>query len=111
VFHILLALAGGRRHPYGIAQEIDRRTGGKAVILQGTLYTSIARMLAQGLIGESPDRPEPHEDDARRRYYELTDLGRAVAAAEAERMATLLRLARENHLVPKLPDTARTRGV
>jgi DNA-binding PadR family transcriptional regulator len=110
VFSILLALGGGSRHPYGIMQEIDQRTGGRAVILPGTLYTSIARMLSQGLIEESADRPEPEEDDARRRYYKLTPLGRAVAAAEAERMAILLDVARENDIAPALPKRARASG-
>lgn len=110
VFSILLALGGGSRHPYGIMQEIDQRTGGRAVILPGTLYTSIARMLAQGLIEESSDRPEPEEDDARRRYYRLTPLGRAVAAAEAERMTILLEVARENDIAPALGRRVRALG-
>jgi len=100
VLNILLALGSDRLHPYGIMQEIDRRTGGKAVILPGTLYTSIARMLDQGLIEDAPDRPEPEDDDARRRYYRLTELGRRVAAAEVDRMATLIRVAKDQNLVP-----------
>jgi DNA-binding PadR family transcriptional regulator len=102
VLNILLALGGGRLHPYGIMQEIDRRTGGKAVILPGTLYTSIARMLDQGLVEDAPDRPEPGEDDERRRYYRLTKLGRAVVGAEVERLAALIRVAQEHNLAPGL---------
>ncbi len=100
VLNILLALGSDRLHPYGIMQEIDRRTGGKAVILPGTLYTSIARMLDQGLVEDAPDRPEPGDDDVRRRYYRLTELGRRVAAAEVDRMATLIRVAQDQNLVP-----------
>lgn len=100
VLNILLALGGGRLHPYGIMLEIDRRTGGKAVILPGTLYTSIARMLKQGLIEDAPDRPEV--DDERRRYYRLTDLGRRVATAEVERLTALIRVAEEHKLAPGL---------
>jgi len=100
VLNILLAIGSDRMHPYRIMQEIDRRTGGKAVILPGTLYTSIARMLDQGLVEDAPDRPEPEDDDARRRYYRLTGLGRRVAAAEVERMAALIRVAKEQDLVP-----------
>lgn len=107
VLHILLALGSGRLHPYGIMQAIDVRTGGKAVILPGTLYTSIARMLDQGLIEDAPDRPDPEEDDARRRYYRLTGLGRQVVAAEVERLAVLIRVAEEQHLVPQAAGTGR----
>lgn len=100
VFNILLAIGSSRLHPYGIMQAIDERTGGKAVILPGTLYTSIARMLDQELIEDAPDRPDPEDDDARRRYYRLTELGRRVAAAEVERLSVLIRVAREQRLVP-----------
>ena len=102
VLNILLALGVGRLHPYGIMQEIDRRTGGKAVILPGTLYTSIARMLDQGLVEDSPDRPDPEADDGRRRYYRLTELGRRVVAVEVERLTALIRVAEEHHLAPGL---------
>ena len=100
VLNILLALGSGLLHPYGIMQAIDERTGGKAVILPGTLYTSIARMLEQGLIEDTPDRPDPEDDDARRRYYRLTKLGRRVVAAEVDRLSVLIRVAEEQHLVP-----------
>ena len=100
VLNILLALGSGRLHPYGIMQAIDERTGGKAVVLPGTLYTSIARMLDQGLIEDAPDRPDPEEDDPRRRYYRLTELGRRVVAAEVERLSVLIRVAKEQDLVP-----------
>ncbi|MGD8322120.1 MAG: helix-turn-helix transcriptional regulator [Gemmatimonadota bacterium] len=110
VLNILLALGSDRLHPYGIMQEIDRRTGGKAVILPGTLYTSIARMLDQGLIEDAPDRPQPAEDDARRRYYRLTDLGRGVVAAEVDRLATLIKVAEEQELVPRSGPTPKEAG-
>lgn len=100
MLNILLALGSGVLHPYGIMQAIDERTGGKAVILPGTLYTSIARMLGQGLIEDAPQRPEVEDDDARRRYYRLTELGRQVVAAEVERLSVLIRVAEEQHLVP-----------
>lgn len=102
VLSILLALGSGVAHPYGIMQAIDERTGGKAVILPGTLYTSIARMLRQGLIEETPERPQPEEDDQRRRYYRVTSLGRRVVTADVERLEALVRVAREQHLVPGL---------
>lgn len=99
-FHILLALADEDRHGYAIIQDVAARTGGELRISAGTLYRSIQRMLEQGLIVETRDRPAPEFDDERRRYYRITRFGRAVAHAEAERLAQLLRLARARGVVP-----------
>lgn len=93
VFHLLLCLAEGERHGYALKREIARRTDGKLTLGPGALYGSIAKMLDQGLIEESDDRPDPHLDDERRRYYRITALGRRVAQAEAARMRELVRLA------------------
>src|SRR5690349_10237473 len=84
VFHILLALANGERHGYGIMQEIAAATDGQMRIGPGTLYRSIKQMLAAGMIEESDERPDPELDDERRRYYRLTGFGRRVAQAEAQ---------------------------
>ena len=91
VFHILLALADGDRHGYSIMQEVEARTDGKLRLGPGTLYGSIKRMLAGGLIEETETRPDPALDDERRRYYRLTNFGRRVATAEAERLHSLVR--------------------
>jgi len=101
VFQILLAVADGEKHGYAIMQEVSARTGGKLRLGPGTLYGSIKRMLEDGLIVESDERPDPPLDDERRRYYRLTDLGRKVAAAEAERLAQLVRVARAKALLPR----------
>ena len=101
VFHILLALAGGERHGYAIMQEVTANTNGKMHLGPGTLYGSIKRMLAEGLIKESGERPDPALDDERRRYYCLTDFGRRVAGAEAERLAALVAVARTRQLLPQ----------
>jgi DNA-binding PadR family transcriptional regulator len=93
VFHILLCLAEGERHGYALKREIARRTDGKLTLGAGVLYGSIAKMLDQGLIDESDERPDPHLDDERRRYYKLTPFGRKVAHAEAARMRDLVALA------------------
>ncbi len=93
VFHILLCLADGERHGYALKREIARRTEGRLTLGPGALYGSIAKMLDQGLIEESDDRPDPHLDDERRRYYRIKQLGRRVAQAEASRMRELVRLA------------------
>src|SRR4051794_37962772 len=82
-FHILLALADEDRHGYAIIQDVEARTGGELKLSAGTLYRSIQRMLEQGLLVETRERPPAEEDDERRRYYRITTLGTAVAKAEA----------------------------
>lgn len=99
VFHILLALADRERHGYSIMQEVEARTDGKVRLGPGTLYGSIKRMLADGLIEEVEARPDPELDDERRRYYRLTGFGRRVAAAEAERLLSLVRDAQAKRLI------------
>jgi DNA-binding PadR family transcriptional regulator len=99
VFHILLALADGERHGYAIMREVAESTGGQLQMGPGTLYGTIKRMMAAELIEESDERPDPALDDERRRYYRLTHFGRRVAAAEAERLNQLVRLARTKQLM------------
>lgn len=99
VLHILLALVDGERHGYGIMQEVAARTGGTIRMGPGTLYGSIKRMMADGLIEESGERPDPAMDDERRRYYRLTGFGRRVVRAEVERLEQVVRLAREKHVL------------
>jgi len=94
VYQVLLALGKGPLHGYAIIQEFERRTGRAGALLPGSLYNTIARMVKAGLIVESADRPE-EEDDSRRRYYAVTDLGRDVARAESQRLRTLLDMADE----------------
>jgi len=96
VFHMLLALADGERHGYALKREILQRTGGKLNLASGALYGSINKMLEQGFIEESGERPDPHLDDERRRYYRITQLGRRVAQAEAVRLRQLIRLAEDS---------------
>jgi DNA-binding PadR family transcriptional regulator len=92
-FHILVALADEDRHGYAIMQDVAARTT-DVKLGAGTLYRSIQRMLEQGLIEELRERPAPELDDERRRYYRITPFGRAVAKAEARRLAQMLKLAR-----------------
>jgi DNA-binding PadR family transcriptional regulator len=96
-----MAVAEEDRHGYAIIQDVEVRTGGELKLSAGTLYRSIQRMLEQGLITETRDRPAPELDDERRRYYRITPLGAAVAKAEATRMAKLVRLARGMGFVPE----------
>ena len=97
--HILIALGEGERHGYAIMQEVSERTGGQVRMSPGTLYGSIKRMLADGLIEELTTGSAGA--DERRRYYRTTRLGRRVAAAEADRLSTLLSQARSSGLVPR----------
>lgn len=91
-FYILLSLAGEDQHGYGIMQEVLERTGGKVRLWPASLYGSLKRLIEAGLIEESAERPAPELDDARRRYYQLTRLGRRVLEAESERLTELVRL-------------------
>src|SRR4029453_10281470 len=100
-FHILIALADGDRHGYAIIQDVEARTGGELKLSAGPLYRSIQRMLEQGLLVETRDRPAPEDDDERRRYYRITPLGTAVAKAEAKRLTDLIRMARAAGFAPR----------
>ena len=93
-FHIMLALAGGEQHGYGIMQEVLNRTTGKVRLWPATLYGSIKRLIDAELIEESDERPAPEFDDARRRYYRLTTLGKRVLDAECDRLQELVRTIR-----------------
>lgn len=94
-YHILLALARGERHGYGIMREVERVSDGAMRLGPGTLYRTLKDLLIAGLIAESDERPDPDHDDERRRYYTLTDLGRRAALAETRRLARLVERARE----------------
>ena len=99
-FHILLAVAEEDRHGYAIIQEIAARTNGELKLSAGTLYRSIQRMLEQGLIAETRDRPAPEDDDERRRYYRITPDGAAAAKAEVRRLGQLVKMARAAGFAP-----------
>jgi DNA-binding PadR family transcriptional regulator len=89
-FHILVALSMGDLHGYGIMQHVDEATGGAVHLSAGTLYRTVQRLLEQGLITEPR---VPSAVDPRRRPYRITALGTAVARAESERLAGLVRMA------------------
>lgn len=93
-FQVLVALADGEKHGYAIGKEVARRTDGQVTLRAATLYTVIKRLLADALIEESSARPDPALDDERRKYYRLTERGRAVAVAEARRLEQTLAQAR-----------------
>jgi DNA-binding PadR family transcriptional regulator len=92
--HVLFAIGPEERHGYAIMAEVARITNGAIRLGPGAIYTTIRRLLDDGLIAESDERPDPELDDQRRRYYRLTALGRTVAAAEVRRFETLVSAAR-----------------
>lgn len=101
VFHMLLAIADGEKHGYGIMQAVEVETRGQMRIRIGTLYGSIKRMIDAGLIEETSERPDPELDDERRRYYGLTALGRRVLTAEAARLARALAIVKQKRIVAR----------
>jgi len=98
---VLLALADGDKHGWAILKDIERFTEGEIQLSAGTLYGLVKRLFAQGLIEESPDRPPFHWDDQRRRYYRLTEAGRAAATKEIDRLESMVAVARSRKLQPR----------
>jgi len=99
-FEILLALAGGEQHGYAVMLEIEQRTNGAISLHAGSLYRALNRLLETGLIEELDERPDPKNDDERRRYYKLTAKGLAVARGEARRLELQVEAARQRRLLP-----------
>jgi len=99
VFHILLALADGEKHGYAIMKDVEVQTSGQLKMGPGTLYGSIKRMLASGLIEESDERPDLTLDDERRRYYCLTTQGQAVVMAESRRLELAVKVAQQKKVL------------
>jgi DNA-binding PadR family transcriptional regulator len=99
-FHILLSLAAGERHGYGIIQDIEAR-GDTSVPDVGTMYRALARMVEDGLIEPAARQPAPDRGDERRNYYRITSAGMRIARAEARRLELLMRAARLGGLLPK----------
>lgn len=95
---VLLALAAGDLHGYALLGELERISEGTLNPGTGTLYAALQRLLDEGLITESPDLPRPDEDQ-RRRYYRLTEVGRQAAARESRRMLRWVDVARERGIV------------
>jgi DNA-binding PadR family transcriptional regulator len=101
VFHVLLALADGERHGYAIMQEVAVSTAGRIKMGPGTLYGTVKRLLEAQLIEESDERPDPHLEDERRRYYRLSGIGEEVVRAESRRYAEIVKIARGKNLISK----------
>ncbi|MGA7808907.1 PadR family transcriptional regulator [Bradyrhizobium sp.] len=100
-FHVLLSLATGEQHGYGIMQEVLERTDGKIRLWPATLYGTLERLLDADLIAEVKLRRSADGEDARRRYYRLTALGRRVLAAESMRLEDLVRVIRAKRRIAR----------
>ena len=98
-FQILLALADGDLHGYGIMRSVEEQTNGRTRLGPGTLYGSIQTILEEGLIEEVDRNPNQEGNDERRRYYRLTTSGRKLARSEADRLADMLRVARAKNIL------------
>jgi DNA-binding PadR family transcriptional regulator len=98
MFHVLLVLADGDKHGYAILKEVEEQTSGEVQLSTGTLYGIIKRLLVSDLIREIR-KPALRNDDPRRRYYRLTEEGKAVAIAEAKRLEKLVDQARNKRLI------------
>ena len=98
-FMVLMTLARGERHGYGIVTDIAEQTDGKIRLVPGNLYAVLQRLRGQGLLEETDRRPAPDLDDRRRRYYAITGFGRRVVSAEAERLKSLIGMAEAMDLI------------
>ena len=96
---ILITLAQGERHGYGIIQETESRSDGALRLETGTMYRALRRLVTEGLASPTTRRSSSDDDDERRRYYAITALGRKVAAAEAARLSRLVQAARAARLI------------
>lgn len=101
VFHLMLCLADGPAHGYGVLQEVESRSDGAVRMGTGTLYSAVKRLRDQGLIEEVPTPAD--DDDPRRRYYGLTALGSAVLREQAFRLESLVGFARNKAVIPGGP--------
>jgi len=97
-FYILFSLSGQEQHGYGIMNDVLERTSGQIRLWPATLYGTLKRLIDEGLIEESDERPAPELDDARRRYYRLTPAGKQVLNAESERLEELVGILRKRRL-------------
>jgi DNA-binding PadR family transcriptional regulator len=100
-FHIMLSLMDQEQHGYAVMQAVSERTGGKVRLWPATLYGSLKKLIELEFIEESDERPAEELDDARRRYYRLTALGRRVLMAESQRIRDLVSFIDARQRVPE----------
>ena len=100
-FHVLLALASGEAHGYAVMRFVDQLTEGAVRLGPGTLYRTLARLAADGLVVETEGADQHAAHEARRRYYRLTPLGLEAARQEAALMGRLVEAAGGVGLLPE----------
>ena len=100
MYCVLLALADGEMHGYGIMKSLAEKTGDREKILPGTLYAALPRMVEEGLVEERDPAGDEASGGPKRRIYKRTSLGRAVAGAESERLLALLEIAAAQDILP-----------
>jgi DNA-binding PadR family transcriptional regulator len=105
VFYILLALASGAKHGYEIMKQVKQDSQARVKMGTGTLYGSLKRMLAAGLIEEAGEKSDPTNLDERRRYYRLTELGQRAFKTELQRYSQVVSIAEKRSLLPKFSKT------
>ncbi len=98
-YHILFALLDGPRHGYAISRLIREQTSDQIRLEAANLQRTVQKLIRNGLVKESDWRPAPKEDDERRRYYALTDLGKRAVAADAARMRGVVDAAEAKQLL------------
>jgi DNA-binding PadR family transcriptional regulator len=96
---ILISVSDKQLHGYAVIRDVKKRTGGRITLTASTLYTAIKRMLNEGLIEESEERPVPELDDERRRYYGITPRGRAVLKREVEWLEQVTAMVRQKGIL------------
>jgi DNA-binding PadR family transcriptional regulator len=101
VFYILLALASGEKHGYEIMKQVKQDSQTHVKMGTGTLYGSLKRMLADGLIEEAGEKSDPTNVDERRRYYRLTELGQRAFTTELQRYSQVVSIAEKRSLLPE----------
>jgi DNA-binding PadR family transcriptional regulator len=102
VFYVLFSLADGEKHGYAIMQATAALSDGKFRMGPGTLYTTLQRLLDQGLIAEVTGGHST--EDSRRRYYRLAGQAKSLLESELARMEAAVRLARRRKLAPELAE-------
>jgi DNA-binding PadR family transcriptional regulator len=95
---VLSSLAEAPRHGYNLKKDVKERSAGDVAPGATSLYRTVWQLLDEGLIAESDDRPAPHQDDARRRYYQITAAGRRALTAELARLERLIVAARPRRM-------------
>ncbi|WP_010098397.1 PadR family transcriptional regulator [Ornithinibacillus scapharcae] len=88
-YYILLSLREVR-HGYAIMQDVEMVSKGEVTLGPGTLYGALGKLEKQGVIEKAIV-----QDDERRKYYELTDLGKLVVRLEYNRLKSLVENSKE----------------